>query len=184
MKKIFLGSMMALLACAAFLAWRFLGPAGEGALPATVAVARGDIEEAVTAPAALQPLEYVDAGAQVSGQIKTLRVAPGDRVTRGELLAEIDGRLLEARLVANRAQLDSLRAQLAEKRMQQQLFDRQLKRNENLVGRRAASEAELERSASAGDLGQGTRQRNRNAVSGACVAERKIFQPSAARHRP
>ena len=53
-------------------------------------VARQDIEATVTAIGTLQPRSYVDVGAQVSGQILKLKVAPGAEVAKGDLLVEID----------------------------------------------------------------------------------------------
>ena len=56
----------------------------------TTAVTRGDIEQTVTALGALQPKEYVDVGAQVSGTLEKVHVNIGDVVTKGQLLAEVD----------------------------------------------------------------------------------------------
>ena len=54
--------------------------------PATV----GDIEQTVLADGTLQPFQLVEVGAQASGQIKSLKVALGDRVQKGQLIATID----------------------------------------------------------------------------------------------
>lgn len=80
----------------------------------TVTVRRADIENAVTALGTLQPLRYVDVGAQVSGQIRQIAVRPGEVVAKGDLLLEIDPAVQEALVRTNRAMLASLRAQLAE----------------------------------------------------------------------
>ena len=53
-------------------------------------VQRGDIEDLVGATGSLQPRDYVDVGAQVSGQLKKLHVEVGTEVKEGQLLAEID----------------------------------------------------------------------------------------------
>ncbi len=71
-------------------------------------VQRGDIEDLVGATGSLQPRDYVDVGAQVSGQLKKLHVDVGSEVKEGDLLAEIDATQSTARVDANRA---SLRAQ-------------------------------------------------------------------------
>ncbi len=48
-------------------------------------VTRGDIEDLVTATGTLEPRDYVDVGAQVSGQIDELLVEVGDTVTKGRI---------------------------------------------------------------------------------------------------
>ncbi len=53
-------------------------------------VTTGNIKTEVTSQGTLEPRNYVDVGAQVSGQIKKLHVDIGDDVTEGDLIAEID----------------------------------------------------------------------------------------------
>ncbi|WP_374004989.1 efflux RND transporter periplasmic adaptor subunit [Pseudomonas cichorii] len=48
------------------------------------------IEHAVLADGVLHGQQQVDVGAQVSGQLQTLKVAPGDNVHKDQLLAQID----------------------------------------------------------------------------------------------
>src|SRR5581483_5505563 len=80
----------------------------------TAPVTAGDIEDTVTALGNLQPKNYVDVGAQVSGQLTRIDVAVGDKVKQGDLLAEIDPVVAEATLKSNRAQLAALQAQAKE----------------------------------------------------------------------
>lgn len=61
----------------------------------TATVERGDIENAVLAAGILQGVKQVDVGAQVSGQLKSLKVKLGDKVTKGQWLAEIDPVVLQ-----------------------------------------------------------------------------------------
>jgi macrolide-specific efflux system membrane fusion protein len=74
-------------------------------------VTRGDMEESVLATGTLHPVEQVSVGAQVSGQIKSIRVKLGDHVKAGDLLAEIDPVLQSNALRTAQAQLASARAQ-------------------------------------------------------------------------
>ncbi|MGB0538625.1 MAG: biotin/lipoyl-binding protein, partial [Alloalcanivorax venustensis] len=72
-------------------AWWWLS--GNGATAGqwqTARVQTADIEDLVTALGTLEPYDYVDVGAQVSGQLEKLHVDLGDRVKKGQLLAEID----------------------------------------------------------------------------------------------
>ncbi|KVN32236.1 hemolysin secretion protein D [Burkholderia pyrrocinia] len=74
-------------------------------------VTRGDLENAVLATGALQAFRQVDVGAQVSGQLKTLKVKLGDKVTKGQWLAEIDPVISRNALRQARTSEESLLAQ-------------------------------------------------------------------------
>lgn len=136
-----------LLAIAAYgvHAWRTADPVD---LP-LVRVERADLEELITAQGKLEPKEYVDVGAQVSGQLSRLHVEIGDKVTRGQLIAEIDPRIYASRVAADQARLNSLEAQLAEQNAQI-VYARQVRnRNRELIAARAVSREALEESESA-----------------------------------
>lgn len=77
----------------------------------TVTVDRGDIERNVMATGSLKPSLQVNVGAQVNGQLTKLYVKQGDRVTRGQLLAEIDPTLQQNELRKSEAELQSTQAQ-------------------------------------------------------------------------
>lgn len=99
----------------------------------TVPVRRAHIENAVTALGTLQPLRFVDVGAQVSGQIRHIAVRPGDVVARGDLLLEIDPAVQEALVRTNRATLSSLRAQLAAQEARRDLARQQAERQKRMA---------------------------------------------------
>lgn len=96
-------------------------------------VQRGDIQDLVTATGTVQPRDYVDVGAQVSGQLKKLHVEVGSAVQAGDLLAEIDPTVLKATVDARRAGLRNQRATLAERESQLVLAELQLTRQRNLM---------------------------------------------------
>jgi macrolide-specific efflux system membrane fusion protein len=79
-----------------------------------VAVQRGEVQDLVAATGILQPHDYVDVGAQLSGQVKKLHVSVGDPVKQGQLLAEIDAEQAAARVDADRATLRAQNAMLAQ----------------------------------------------------------------------
>ncbi|WP_447595216.1 efflux RND transporter periplasmic adaptor subunit [Aquipseudomonas campi] len=110
----------------------------------TVTLGRGDVEATVVAIGTLQPRHSVDVGAQVSGQIMRLHVEPGDRVEKGQLLAEIDASLHEATVEADRAALDGLRAQLAEQQAQLDLAQQQHRRQQRLLADEATREEDVQ----------------------------------------
>ncbi|WP_179402870.1 macrolide transporter subunit MacA [Burkholderia guangdongensis] len=80
------GLVVVLLAA---LAWRSLA-SDKHPQYLTATVERSDLENAVLATGTLQAFKQVDVGAQVSGQLKSLKVRLGDKVKKGEWLAEID----------------------------------------------------------------------------------------------
>ncbi len=76
----------------------------------TAKVSRGDITQSVTATGDLQPVVTVDIGAQVSGQIKEVRVDYNSVVKKGDILALIDEATPTQRLKQAEADLESTRA--------------------------------------------------------------------------
>ena len=90
----------------------------------TATVERGDIENAVLATGMLEGIKQVDVGAQVSGQLKSLKVKLGDKVSEGQWLAEIDPLVLRNTL--RQAEVDEEKLQAEKRSTQAQL--RQAKR--------------------------------------------------------
>jgi macrolide-specific efflux system membrane fusion protein len=108
------------------------------------AVQRGDIEDVVTATGTLQPREYVDVGAQVSGQLQKIHVKVGSQVEAGDLLAEIDSTVYLSRVDASRAQLRNQRAQLKEREAHLALAQIQFRRQTALMAEDATAEESLQ----------------------------------------
>ncbi|MDW9358325.1 macrolide transporter subunit MacA [Sinorhizobium meliloti] len=120
----------------------------QGAPPATTmitqAVTRGDIEESVTAVGTLDAVKSVDAGAQVSGQLKSLHVGIGDKVEQNQLIAEIDPASIENRIEIDEAELANLEAQLVSKKAQLVLKQANIERQRNLVATNSVSQSTLD----------------------------------------
>lgn len=113
-----------------------LGGGGSKAAPPTTAAAeRGDIEITVSALGKIGPKTYVDVGAQVSGQLDIVHVEVGDVVEQGQLLAEIDPRVYESRVEGDRARVESLQAQLAERQAALALAQTTHERNSSIAAR-------------------------------------------------
>ncbi len=110
---------------------------------------REDIEHTVTAIGTLQPLSYVDVGAQVSGQIMQLHVLPGTEVKKGQLLAEIDPRVPQATVDAGRAALAGLQAQLEEQQAQWELARLQSERQQRMAADGATRSEEVQQAEAA-----------------------------------
>ena len=140
----------ALLAGGSYYVWQtWFAAADRGNGRQTAAVTRGDIDDSVMAMGTLQPRDYVDVGAQVSGQMTKLWVDIGDMVAAGQLLAEIDGALYQSRGDAGRAQLRNQRAQIADKQAQHALASLQFERQEKLANDNATTAEALQGAAAA-----------------------------------
>lgn len=135
---------LALLGGGAF-AWLRWGPGAKTESTwITATIQRGDIEDQVAATGALQPRDYVDVGAQVSGQLRKLHVEVGSEVKEGDLLAEIDAETSSARVDASRAQLRSQQAQMAERELTLAKAERDLQRQKNLMAEEATTAETLQ----------------------------------------
>lgn len=105
-----------------------------------VSVEKGNLENVVTAQGKLEPRDYVDVGAQVSGQLEKVHVEIGDVVEAGQLLAEIDPEIYESRVKADEARLKTLAAQMAEQTAQLSSAKLKLDRNQKLIKSKAISQ--------------------------------------------
>lgn len=111
-----------------------------------VTVTLGDIEENVTAQGKLEPKEYVDVGAQVTGQLQKIYVQIGDNVTAGQLLAQIDPRIYAARVQADEANIKNLQAQLIGQQAQVVFSQQQYDRNRELLNSKGVSRQDYQNS--------------------------------------
>lgn len=137
--------IIAVLAVAAGLLWYFwLGADRDGPELVTAPIERSHIEDSVTALGTLEPLNYVDVGTQVSGQLDALHVIEGEEVEEGQLLAEIDPTIYLAKVEATEAQLENLRAQLTDREATQVLARLQAERQNNLIKLDATSQEAVE----------------------------------------
>lgn len=149
-RLILLSTLLALAGGAAWYGWQSFMKAPDPSVGYQFALAqRGDIEEVVTATGTLQPRDYVDVGAQVSGQLRQLHVDVGSEVQADQLLAEIDATVLASRVDATRAQLRFQRAQLTERQSNLTLAQTQHRRQQNLMREDATSEDALQSAAAA-----------------------------------
>jgi HlyD family secretion protein len=78
----------------------------------TATVTRGKITNTVTATGTLEAIETVEVGTQVSGVIEKIYVDFNSDVKKGQVLAQIDKRPLEAQLEQSKASLDDATAEL------------------------------------------------------------------------
>ncbi|WP_261153858.1 macrolide efflux RND transporter periplasmic adaptor subunit EtsA [Serratia ficaria] len=115
-------------------------------LPAYVtAPARlGDIENAVLATGRLDAIERVNVGAQVSGQVKSLKVKLGDRVAKGQPIADIDDLPQRNDLRTAEAALNLVKADLQAKRALLKRAESRFKRQRRMLDDEASSREDYE----------------------------------------
>lgn len=99
----------------------------------------GDVEEAVLASGALEPVRQVSVGAQATGRVVSLKVKLGQNVAAGELIAEIDGVTQQNTLRSAEADLSALQAQLEEQRARLIYAEAVLARQKQMIGQNAVS---------------------------------------------
>ena len=81
-------------------------------------IARGELQQTVTATGTLNPVKSVQVGCQVSGRISGLYVDYNSPVTNGQLIAEIDPRVYLAQVGSAEADLANSTANLELQRVQ------------------------------------------------------------------
>lgn len=111
----------------------------------TEPLTRGEIAQTVSANGTLNPVVLVNVGTQISGRIQRLYADFNDRVKAGQILAELDPRLVEAQLRQSRAAVASARADL-------RLAESDEKRTRALVERKFLSEADLDKASKTVDV--------------------------------
>lgn len=110
----------------------------------TAPAARLDLEESVLATGILKAFKTVAVGAQVNGQLRTLHVSLGDKVKKGQLLAEIDPVLPQNTLKDAEAQVDNLQAQKRSKQALLKQYELACQRQSQMNAKDAGSRADLE----------------------------------------
>ena len=103
----------------------------------TVELKKGSINNTVTATGTIEPITKVDVGTQVSGTISHIYVDYNSVVTKGQLLAELDRKLLEAELKSEMANLKSSKSEF-------EYQDKNFKRLRQLHEKNLISETEYE----------------------------------------
>jgi macrolide-specific efflux system membrane fusion protein len=130
-----------LLAGAAYFALRS-PPEAPRLLTAPARIA--DLEETVLASGSVEAFEQVSVGAQVSGQLKTLKVALGDDVRKGQLVAEIDSLTQQNALKNAEAQLANVEAQKRAKEALLRQYELAYSRQQTMLAQDAGSRSDFE----------------------------------------
>src|SRR5258707_11806746 len=75
-------------------------------------VEKGDLAKSVVATGKIEPITKVEIKSKASGIVKKLYVEYGDKVKKGQVLAELDKEEIQARVAQAQAQLEASRASL------------------------------------------------------------------------
>jgi macrolide-specific efflux system membrane fusion protein len=139
----FLPGIAALAVVLAVVAFFWLSPAKKTEY-LTATVQRTDLENAVLATGVLQALKQVEVGAQVSGQLKSLKVVLGQTVKKGDWLAEIDPVISQNTLAQEQAKLENLQAQKLAKEVRVKQAELTWARQREMLAQDAAPRQDME----------------------------------------
>ncbi|CAI1599917.1 Macrolide-specific efflux protein macA precursor [Serratia proteamaculans] len=134
------GALLVILALVAVFSLQSPSPTASVTAPARL----GDIENAVLATGKLDAIERVNVGAQVSGQIKSLKVKLGDRVTKGQPIADIDDLPQRNDLRNAEAALNVAKADLQAKQALLKQAESRFKRQKRMLSDEAGSREDFE----------------------------------------
>lgn len=110
----------------------------------TASVKRGDIQVVISATGTLKGMNTVEVGAEVSGRITRVTVDFNDRVTKGQVLAEVDPEQLKASLEEAKAQVSAAQASIAQAKATLLESEQSAVRAEQQVKQGLISQRELE----------------------------------------
>ncbi len=119
-------------------------PAGEPPRLLTAPARVADLEHTVLASGAIEAFEQVSVGAQVSGQLKSLKVALGDVVKKGQLVAEIDSLTQQNSLKNAEAELANVQAQKIAKQALLRQYQLAFERQKTMLAQDAGSRSDFE----------------------------------------
>lgn len=139
-KNVFLFALVALAALFGCKAWFKDDPVSYITEP----VIRKNIEKTVNATGEVKAIELVTVGAQTSGKIEYLPVKVGQRIQKGDLIAQIDSTTQENDVNSAKAKLTSLKAQLNAAEISAKIAEKQFVREQRLLKKNAASQEDFE----------------------------------------
>lgn len=168
--SVWLGAGLVVAAAAGFMLWS--GQQAEQAQPRyqTEAITRGNVALTVTANGKLQPTRSVSVGSELSGTVTKVLVDVNDRVTKGQVLVELDTAKLRDQITSARAALASAEAAVAQSVASVKAARSNLQRLEEvqrLSGGQVPSAADLDAARATLDQAVAAEAANRANVQGA-----------------
>jgi HlyD family secretion protein len=130
--------LLIVLGAGGYFGWQYYSAGSADSVKfVTAKVERGDINQLAQANGTINPVSVINVGTQISGVVKKINADFNQTVEQGQILAELDTRVLEAALAQSRAQLRKARAAAA-------LAKVTLERKTMLVADGAASKADVD----------------------------------------
>lgn len=114
-------------------------------------VERGNIVVEVSATGALQPLTQVDVSSELSGVVRTVPVEENQRVTKGQVLAQMDTTRIAAQVERAEANVKASAARVTEAQVTLKETEQVLQRSSQLADRNLVASQALETAAAARD---------------------------------
>ncbi|MBQ7413351.1 MAG: efflux RND transporter periplasmic adaptor subunit [Alphaproteobacteria bacterium] len=108
----------------------------------TVAVAKGNIKQVVTATGKIQPINTISVGTQVSGIVETVLADYNDEVVEGQLLAQLDTSVLVENRNDAKARLDLANAKQKIAKLNYDRIEKLYK--DKLIAKASLEEAEID----------------------------------------
>lgn len=136
---------------AAAAAYAFAGRNAQTIAYATVAAERGDLTVEVSATGNLQPLTKVDISSELSGVVRSVDVEENQRVSAGDVLAELDKTRLTAQVERGEASVEAARARVTDAQTTFRETEKALARAQQLAQRGMTTDQALEGATAARD---------------------------------
>lgn len=146
-KRIILGIFVIVVITGVVLAMTvFKNGKEEGKTYKIEALKKGTVEALVVTTGTLNPVTIVDVGSQVSGKIKNLNVDFNSKVTKGQILVELDQELFVTRLQQNEANYNSTVAALEKSKVTLENTKKRHERTQALFAKELVSFEEMDSS--------------------------------------
>lgn len=148
---------------AAILAFVYLGSTNSGFQYKLEPIEKGDLAVVITATGRVNPVTRVQVGTQISGTISKIYADFNQKVTRGQVIAQIDPTFLNAQLQEAEANLEKAKAQVVQ-------MKKTLERASELFDRKLISQAEKDEAVTNYDLAVAQEKQARAAYNRAEVS--------------
>ncbi len=150
-KKMLISIVLLLAAGGASYAYWRMGSVPEEPPYLTAPVSKANIRQVVSSTGTLQAVTTVLVGSQVSGTIAKLNADYNSKVTKGQIVAQLDQARFAARVEETRANMLAAEANLAKAKVTMEDTARTLKRTQELKQRELVSQSELDAAQTAYD---------------------------------